>query len=98
MFKVFIEFPAVNTGVVDVLGWSPLHHACANGHIECARILLQKKADPHLKDLRGETPKRLALKLHNEELINVLNRFGSHLALIDAAKKASEIEIRRLLE
>jgi ankyrin repeat protein len=37
-------------------GWTPLHWACKNGHVEVVKALLEKGADLHAKTNLGETP------------------------------------------
>jgi hypothetical protein len=38
-------------------GWTPLHRACENGHVEVVKALLKKGADVHAKtNYNGETP------------------------------------------
>lgn len=40
----------------DKFGMSPLHHACAEGHVEAAGLLVQLGADPDRLDKEGQTP------------------------------------------
>ena len=39
--------------LTDVNGWIPLHYACDNGHLECARLLLHA---PNYLGLSGLRP------------------------------------------
>jgi ankyrin repeat protein len=40
----------------DRFGMSPLHHACSEGHVETASLLLQLGADSDRLDKEGNTP------------------------------------------
>lgn len=40
----------------DKFGMTPLHHACAEGHVEVALLLVQLGADPDRVDRDGNTP------------------------------------------
>ena len=42
-----------NPNFRDERGWSPLHYAAANGHVEPMRLLLEASAE---KDARGTSP------------------------------------------
>jgi len=40
----------------DRFGMTALHHACAEGHVEVAVLLVQLGADPDRLDKEGQTP------------------------------------------
>jgi 26S proteasome non-ATPase regulatory subunit 10 len=40
----------------DKFGMTPLHHACAEGHVEVAALLVQLGADTDRTDKEGQTP------------------------------------------
>ncbi|RVE53027.1 hypothetical protein evm_002325 [Chilo suppressalis] len=46
--------------VQDDNGYTPLHHACLNGHKEIVRLLLSVDASPCVVDKKGATPLHLA--------------------------------------
>src|SRR5271170_1825649 len=48
--------PASPINAADKFGQTPLHHACAEGHIETAMLLIQLGADPDRLDKEGQTP------------------------------------------
>ena len=40
----------------DAGGWTPLHHAVHNGHLDVVQLLLRHGADKELKGNKGEKP------------------------------------------
>jgi len=48
--------PASPINGSDRFGMTPLHHACAEGHIDVALLLVQLGADPDRTDKEGQTP------------------------------------------
>ena len=40
----------------DKLGWAPIYRTVICGHVEATRYLLEKGADPNIKNNLGETP------------------------------------------
>ncbi|EDN92786.1 hypothetical protein SS1G_08650 [Sclerotinia sclerotiorum 1980 UF-70] len=46
----------VNPSITNEFGWTPLHEASANGHLECVKLLLRKKAMPSPISDEGKTP------------------------------------------
>jgi ankyrin repeat protein len=54
-------------------GWTPLHKACANGHLEVVSLLLSTDVDKYAKNKEGSTPMMLAIK-------------GKHHAIVDHIK------------
>ena len=47
------------------------------GTIKCVTMLLENKADPNVKNKKGETPIKLANKIGNKILIELLKKFGA---------------------
>jgi len=56
MFPDPSQKPASPINAADRFGMTPLHHACAEGHIEVAVLLLTLGADPDRTDKEGQTP------------------------------------------
>jgi len=55
----------VDLGCADISGVTPLHIAAREGHLEFARLLIEKGAPVDQKTLRGETPLYLACGKNN---------------------------------
>ncbi|XP_017476126.1 PREDICTED: ankyrin repeat and SAM domain-containing protein 1A-like [Rhagoletis zephyria] len=68
--KCFRRSPCINSQ--DVNGYTPLHHACLNGHINNVRLLLAHNAVPDMPDIRGSTPLYLAAWAGHDEIIKQL--------------------------
>ncbi|XP_017461044.1 PREDICTED: ankyrin repeat and sterile alpha motif domain-containing protein 1B-like [Rhagoletis zephyria] len=69
-FSSFRRSPCINSQ--DVNGYTPLHHACLNGHINIVRILLAHNAVPDMPDIRGSTPLYLAAWAGHDEIVKQL--------------------------
>lgn len=50
---------ALNTK--DIFGWTPMHHALAEGHADTALELVRLGADPEVEDRDGKKPKDVAV-------------------------------------
>lgn len=63
----------IKVDVLDPDRCTPLLGAVGDGRIETVKLLLEKGADPNRADRFGLTPKILALRRNNEEIIALLN-------------------------
>jgi ankyrin repeat protein len=64
-------------------GWTPLVNACAFGHVEAARVLLDAGADVNCAAADGRTPLHLSAELGDVELISLLLERGADASLRD---------------
>ena len=48
--------PGSPINAADKLGMSPLHHACAEAHVEAVGLLVRLGADTDRLDKEGQTP------------------------------------------
>lgn len=55
-------------------GYTPLHDAVWGNNPAAAKLLLEKGADPHIKNKEGQTPLEKAKSEGKEDLVNVLER------------------------
>lgn len=55
MVKFFLEFN-VDPSITNRYGWTPLHGAAANGHLECVKLLLDRGAQSSPIFDTGKTP------------------------------------------
>jgi ankyrin repeat protein len=70
--KLLLEHGA-NPNIQDYkYGWTPLHFAVKNCHVDVARVLLDYGADPTIRDNEGRTP--LDYGSDCEEIIEELRR------------------------
>jgi ankyrin repeat protein len=86
-------------------GFTPLHLAVSQGHLELSRMLLENEADPRMHDNNGDTPLHLAASGCHLEIIRILleynaevnsrNEDGSTPLLIASSK--GDLDILRLL-
>ena len=53
----------------DVLGRTPLHCAASYGQIGVVRLLLERGADPHVRDEDGNTPSELGSQGGYHEIV-----------------------------
>jgi hypothetical protein len=63
----------------DKCGWCALTYACANGEYEKAKFLLQKGAQPNIKNLLGADPIAYASHYGKLDLCQLLFEFGADL-------------------
>jgi hypothetical protein len=69
----------INVNVKDVDGWTPLHDAARNGHIEIARLLLQNGAKVNAKDRWDRTPLHIAAFRGHVDILHLLVENGADL-------------------
>lgn len=74
-----------NRAQLDHISWTPLHYACAKGHLEVARFLLANGAMVDSLSLGGTTPLMMAVQSGNEYLVKFLLDKGSNLQLRNEA-------------
>ena len=70
-----------NKARVDHIAWTPLHYACAKGHLEVAEFLVANGSLVDSTSLNGTTPLMMAVQSGNEELIKLLLDKGADLRL-----------------
>jgi ankyrin repeat protein len=68
----FLEIGDVRLDAVDETGATALHHAAAEGHLEIARILLDKGAPVSAENSQGLTPMAVARRQEHEEMVRLL--------------------------
>ena len=64
-------------------GFSPLHAACSNGHVECVRVLLAAGAPVEVRDSRGETAFMTAARTGAPECARVLLAAGARADVVN---------------
>jgi ankyrin repeat protein len=81
------NLPLVKTLVIghkaqlDHIGWTPLHYACAKGHLEVAEFLITNGAIVDSMSLGNTTPLMMAVQSGNEQLVKLLLDKGADLQL-----------------
>lgn len=74
-----------NRAQLDHISWTPLHYACAKGHLDVAQFLLANGAIVDSLSLGGTTPLMMAVQSGNEYLVKLLLDKGSNLQLRNEA-------------
>jgi ankyrin repeat protein len=64
---------------VDHIGWTPLHYACARGHLEVAQYLLANGAIVDSMSPGYTTPLMMAVQSGNEQLVKLLLDKGADI-------------------
>jgi ankyrin repeat protein len=88
---------------VNRSGWTPLHYACTNGHLEIAQFLLDKGAVVDAPSPNETTPLMMAIRAGNIQLVRVLLDRGADIRIrnqqgysaIDVAELFNQEEIQK---
>jgi tankyrase len=78
----------------DIYLFTPLHEASIKKKYEICKLLIKNGADPNLKNRDGQSALDIAIKLDDEDLIDILR---GDLALLDACKKGNLNRVKKLL-
>jgi ankyrin repeat protein len=98
--KVLVDKRAAD---INKTGWTPLHYACTNGHLEIAEFLLNKGAEVNAVSNSDTTPLMMAIRSGNIQLVRLLLDRGADLQIrnhqgfsaIDVADLFNQVEISR---
>jgi hypothetical protein len=92
---------------VNALGYhgTALHEASSRGHVELARMLIERGADVNIQDKYRSTPSHLALEDGHVELVLMLIERGADVnaqdedgfTLLHLASKGGHVELARVL-
>jgi ankyrin repeat protein len=67
----------------DDIGFTPLHHAVASGHVDVTRKLLEHGAMVNNVNMENRTPLLLALKSGHENVVRLLLENGANVNVMD---------------
>jgi hypothetical protein len=90
---------------VNKTGWTPLHYAATNGHVDLIQLLLDNHAFVDAASPNGSTPLMLAAQYGTPQAVKLLLDEGAEplqkneqgLTPIDFARRASRIDAERLI-
>jgi hypothetical protein len=68
-----------NKALIDHISWTPLHYACARGHLDVAQFLIANGAIVDSMSLGNTTPLMMAVQSSNEQLVKLLLDNGADL-------------------
>ena len=78
--KLYLSIGAkINLWARDIYGWTPLHYAASIDSEDIVDILLQKGADPKIKDNEGKTPLDIAVEKGHAAIVEVLVKGGAEI-------------------
>jgi uncharacterized protein len=91
---------------VNRSGWTPLHYACTNGHLDIALFLLDKGAAVDAPSPNETTPIMMAIRAGNIQLVRLLLDRGADIRIrnqqgysaIDVAELFNQEEIQKGLK
>ncbi|WP_369409593.1 ankyrin repeat domain-containing protein [Wolbachia endosymbiont of Tribolium confusum] len=63
--ELLLSIEGINVNIGDKIGNTTLHIAAMKGNEKMARLLLEKDADPNIKNLSGDTPLQIAEIIEN---------------------------------
>ena len=98
-----------NIDAKETDGWSALHHACRNNHVDCVRLLLQHGADINAKTVHsytslmtasynGSCEAVMALLNHKRDALDMDASDEAQDTALIIAKKKGHVQIATLLE
>ncbi len=99
MVKLMVDDKEVE---INKTGWTPLHYAATNGHIEVVKFLLERSAYVDPESPNGTTPLMMAARGGHAEIIKVLLEEGGAdmrmrnqqgMTVIDFAEQYNQPEI-----
>ena len=70
-----------NKAMIDHIGWTPLHYACAKGHFDVAQFLIANGAIVDAMSVGNTTPLMMAVQSGNEQLVKLLLDKGADLQI-----------------
>ena len=90
---------------VNKTGWTPLHYAATNGHVDVIQLLLDNHAFVDAASPNGSTPLMLAAQYGTPQAVQLLLDEGAEplqknqqgLTALDFARRASRIDAERLI-
>jgi ankyrin repeat protein len=90
---------------VNKTGWTPLHYAATNGHVDVIQLLLDNHAFVDAASPNGSTPLMLAAQYGTPQAVKLLLDEGAEplqkneqgLTPIDFARRASRIDAEQLI-
>ena len=93
--KVIIDSGLVDVGAKNSYGSTPLHLACENNALECAKLLIARGADVGAKDNVGWTPLHWASRNNSIETAKLLLARGAD---VEAKTNAGSTPLHRACE
>ena len=90
---------------VNKTGWTPLHYAATNGHVDVIQLLLDNHAFVDAGSPNGTTPLMMAAQYGSPQAVKLLLDEGAEplqknqqgLTALDFARRASRIDAERLI-
>lgn len=73
----------------DANGFTPLQHACSEGHASIVQLLLDEGANPNVRNIDGETALHLAASIGYQHCAETLVRAGARTSLRTKAGKTA---------
>ncbi|KAN0138107.1 Ankyrin repeat-containing domain protein [Lactarius tabidus] len=85
-------------------GYTPLHLAAAEGHLDMCQVLLERNADVRVHDNSGDTPLHLAASSHHLEIARILLKYNADVnsqnedgsTPLDIASSRGNLDVLRL--
>lgn len=87
-----VELKAAPDGAIDQRdenGFTPLQHACTEGHASIVQLLLDEGANPNVRTIDGETALHLAASIGYQHCAETLIRAGARTSLRTKAGKTA---------
>ena len=96
--KLLLDDKHINVNLQDKFGWTALHCASWNGHLEIVQLLLQdERIDVNIQEENGRTALDVAIRHNKTNVAKLLIQYKKAMVLTHVLNTKVPIELIRLI-